>query len=85
MCKLVVRSDFYEELSIPTPASQKCSFFHHALVQNWSKTQCYFRGNIKNIKIYILWHILVPVSEDPGEAAAYRHVAARLIKYLEKV
>ena len=38
MCKLVVRSGFYEELSVPTP-SQKCSFFHHAVGQNWSETQ----------------------------------------------
>ena len=38
MCKLVVRSGFYEELSVSTP-SQKCSFFHHAVGQNWSETQ----------------------------------------------
>ena len=38
MCKLVVWSGFYEELSVPTP-SQKCSFFHHAFGQNWSETQ----------------------------------------------
>ena len=38
MCKLVVRSGFYE-VKCPHPSSQKCSFFHHAVVQNWSKTQ----------------------------------------------
>ena len=82
MCKLVVRSGFYEELSVPTPHLRNAHFFITRLDKIGQKPkfrQCYFLGNIKNIKIYILGHILVPVSEDPGEAAGYRPVAARLL------
>ena len=82
MCKLVVRSGFYEELSVPTPHLRNAHFFIMWLYKIGQKPkfrQCYFLGNIKNIKIYILGHILVPVSEDPGEAAGYRPVAARLL------
>ena len=81
MCKLVVRSGFYEELSVPTPHLRNAHFFITRLYKIGQKPkfrQCYFLGNIKNIKIYILGHILVPVSEDPGEAAGYRPVAAPL-------
>ena len=81
MCKLVVRSGFYEELSVPTPHLRNAHFFITRLYKIGQKPkfrQCYFLGNIKNIKIYILGHILVPVSEDPGEAAGYRPVAAGL-------
>ena len=38
MCKLVVQSVFYEELSIPTPIPEML-IFHHLAVQNWSETQ----------------------------------------------
>ena len=92
MCKLVVRSGFYEELSVPTPHLRNAHFFITRLYKIGQKPkfrQCYFLGNIKNIKIYILGHSLVPVSEDPGEAAGYRPVAARLkhihIKYEVKI
>ena len=81
MCKLVVRSGFYEELSVLTPISEMLIFSSPGCTKIGQKPkfrQCYFLGNIKNIKIYILGHILVPVSEDPGEAAGYRPVAARL-------
>ena len=81
MGKLVVRSGFYEELNVPTPHLRNAHFFITRLYKIGQKPkfrQCYFLGNIKNIKIYILRHILVPVSEDPGEAAGYRPVAARL-------
>ena len=81
MCKLVVRSVFYEELSIPTPITEMLIFFITRLYKIGQKPkfrQCYFLGNIKNITMYILGHILVPVSEDPGEATGYRPVAARL-------
>ena len=81
MCILVVRSGFYEELSVPTPHLRNAHFFITRLYKIGQKPkfrQCYFLGNIKNIKTYILGHILVPVSEDPGEAAGYRPVAARL-------
>ena len=84
MCKLVVSSDFYEELSVPTPDLRNAHFFITRLYKIGQKPkfrQCYFLGNIKNIKIYILGHILVLVSEDPGEAAGYRHVAARLYSW----
>ena len=81
MCKLVVQSGLYEELSVPTPHLRNAHFFITRLYKIGQKPkfcQCYFLGNIKNIKIYILGHILVLVSEDPGEAAGYRPVAARL-------
>ena len=81
MCKLVVRSGFYEELSVTTPRLRNAHFFFtrsYKIGQKPKFRQCYFLGNIKNIKIYILGHILVPVSEDPGEAAGYHPDAARL-------
>ena len=79
---MFVRSDFYEELSIPTPIPKNTHSFITQLCQigqNPKFCQCYFLGNIKNIKLYILGHILVPVLEDPGEAAGYLHVPARLL------
>ena len=82
MCKLVVRSGFYEELSVPTPISEMLIFSSRGwikLVRNPNFANVIFLGTSKNIKIYILGHILVPVSEDPGEAAGYRPVAARLL------
>ena len=88
MCKLVVRSGFYEELNVTTPHLRNAHFFITRLYKISQKPkfrQCYFLGNIKNIKIYILGHILVPVSEDPGEAAGYRPVAARLFHMLNQV
>ena len=81
ICKLVVRSGFYEELSVPTPHLRNAHFFITRLYKIGQKPkfrQICFLGNIKNIKIYILGHILVPVSEDPGEAAGYRPVAPQL-------
>ena len=81
MCELVVRSGFYEELSVPTPHLRNAHFFITRLDKIGQKPkfrQCSFLGNIKNIKICIMGHILVPVLEDPGEAAGYRPVAARL-------
>ena len=84
MCKLVVRSGFYEELRVPTPHLRNAHFFITQLYKIGQKPkfrQCYFLGNIKNIKIYILGHNLVLVSEDPGEAAGYRPVAARLLHF----
>ena len=81
MCKLVVWSGFYEELSVPTSHLRNAHVFitrFYKIGQKPKFRQCYFLGNIKYIKIYTLGHILVPVSEDPGEAAGYRPVAARL-------
>ena len=81
MCKLVVRSDFYEEKR-PHPPSQKCSFFHHTVVQNWSETQI--------SPMLFSWEHQKYQNIHPGahfgtslggswEAAGYRPVAARLL------
>ena len=81
MCKLVVWSGFYEALRVPTPHLRNAHFFITRLYKIGQKPkfrQCYFLGNIKNIKIYILGHILVPVSEDSYDTAGYRPVPARL-------
>ena len=81
MCGLDYVLRFYEELSVPTPHSRNAHFFMTRLYKNRQKPkfrQCYFLGNIQNIKTDILGHILVPVSEGPGEGAMYLDIAAVL-------
>ena len=81
MCGLDYVLRFYEELSVPTPHSRNAHFFITRLYKNRQKPkfrQCYFLGNIQNIKTDILGHILVPVSEGPGEGAMYLDIAAVL-------
>ena len=71
MCRLVLMSGFYEELSVPTPHSRNAYFFItrlYIICQKPKFRQCYFLVNIKNIKIDILGHILVPVSDGTGGA-----------------
>ena len=71
MCRLVLMSGFYEELSVPTPHSRNAYFFItrlYIICQKPKFRQCYFLVNIKNIKTDILGHILVPVSDGTGGA-----------------
>ena len=53
----------------PHPPFSETLFFLQAVVYKGLKPKfrsLYFLGNIKNIKIDIHGHILVPVSEGPG-------------------
>ena len=48
MCRLILMSGFYEELSVPTPHSRNAYFFHHTVAHKLVKTQfrqCYFLVN----------------------------------------
>ena len=81
MCRLVLMSGFYEELSVPTPHSRNAYFFItrlYIICQKPKFRQCYFLVNIKNIKIDILGHILVPVSDGTGGRTGYHHISPRL-------
>ena len=84
MCRLVLMSGFYEELSVPTPHSRNAYFFItrlYIICQKPKFRQCYFLVNIKNIKIDILGHILVPVSDGTGGRTGYHHISPRLSQY----
>ena len=69
MCRFVLMSGCYEEFSVPTPHSRNAYFFImwlHMIDQKPKFRQCYFLVNIKNMKLYTLRHILVPVSDRTG-------------------
>ena len=81
MCRLVLMSGFYEELNIPTPHSRNAYFFItrlHIIGQKPKFRQCYFLVNIKYMKLHILGHILVPVSDGTGGRTGYHHKSPRL-------
>ena len=81
MCRLVLMSDFYEELSVPTLHSRNAYFFItrlHIIRQKPKFRQRYFLVNIKNMKLHILRHILVPVSDGTGGQTGYHHKSPRL-------
>ena len=83
MCRLVLMSGFYEELNIPTPHSRNAYFFItrlHIIGQKPKFRQCYFLVNIKNMKLHILGHILVPVSGGTGGRTGYHHKSPRLLR-----
>ena len=82
MCRLVLMSGFYEELNIPTPHSRNAFFFItrlHIIGQKPKFRQCYFLVNIKNMKLHILVHIFLPVSDGTGGRTGYHHKSPRLL------
>ena len=82
MCRLVLMSGFYEKLSVPTLHSKNAYFFVtrlYIICQKPKFRQCYFLVNIKNIKIDILGHILVPVSDGTRGRTGYHHISPRLL------
>ena len=81
MCKLVVWSGFYEELSVPTPISEMLIFSSRGctkLVRNPNFAYVVFLGTSK-ISKYTSWGTFWYQSRRIlGRAAGYRPVAARL-------
>ena len=88
MCRLVFDIRFsMKSLSVPhPPIPENAHIFITRLYKNRQKPkfrQCYFLGkHLEYQKLDILGHILVPVSEGPGEGVMYLDIAAGLYLFL---